>query len=118
MDQATRVTSLELIKKGIRVNSVNPGVIETPIFATAGLNEEQVAKFYQDRLEKMPIRPQKAAFFLCSCRTHPIGRVGQPREVATAIAFLASPVDASFIVGQTLAVDGGRSVTCPHPEMF
>ena len=41
-----------------------------------------------------------------------LGRCGQPEEVAKAIAFLAS-LDASFICGQTLAVDGGRSITCP-----
>ncbi len=48
---------------------------------------------------------------------HPIGRVGRPEEVARAVAFLAS-TDASFVVGQTLAVDGGRTVACPYPELL
>ena len=45
-------------------------------------------------------------------KSHPIGRPGRPEEVARVIAFLSSPVDASLVVGQTIAVDGGRSVTC------
>ena len=47
-----------------------------------------------------------------SKKLHPMGRCGRVEEVAKAIAFLASS-DASFICGQTLAVDGGRSVACP-----
>ncbi len=93
MDQLTRCSSIEVIEKGIRVNSVNPGVIETPLFDTSGV--KNVKGFY-DRCKK----------------THPIGRIGRGDEVAKAIAFLASP-DASFIVGQTLAVDGGRSIQIP-----
>ncbi len=43
----TRCTAIDLIKKGIRVNSVNPGVIETDIFARSGMNEKAVENFYK-----------------------------------------------------------------------
>jgi len=96
MDQMTRCTAVELAPSGIRVNSVNPGVIgDTEIFKSAGMSGKAV-KGYMSRSE----------------RTHPLGRIGRPDEVAKAIAFLASE-DASFIVGQTIAIDGGRSVMCP-----
>ncbi len=74
---------------------MNPGVIETDIFQKAGMNSSSVKAYYER-----------------SKRTHPIGRPGKPDEVAKVIAFLASK-DASLVVGQTLAVDGGRSVQCP-----
>ncbi len=70
-------------------------MIETDIFARAGLNPEE-----------------EKAFFERACKSHPVGRPGKVVEVAKAITFLAS-IDASFIVGQTLAVDGGRSIACP-----
>ena len=61
--------------KGIRVNSVNPGVIVTGIFEKAGLTSAQAADYYE------------------SCKAlHPLGRPGTADEVATAIAFLASKV--------------------------
>ena len=96
MDQLTRCSALELAPKGIRVNSVNPGVIETDFFVNSGLTVKASDNFVKEKSKKI----------------HPLGRCGQPEEVAKVIAFLAS-LDASFICGQTLAVDGGRSVTCP-----
>ena len=47
---------------------------------------------------------------------HPLGRPGTAQEVAATIVFLASPA-ASFITGQTLAIDGGRSVAMPYAVM-
>jgi len=96
MDQLTRCSAVELAPKGIRVNSVNPGVIEgTDVFARAGMSGKAV-KGYLARGQ----------------RSHPLGRVGRVDEVAKVIAFLASE-DASFVCGQTIAIDGGRSVMCP-----
>ena len=79
----------------MRVNSVNPGVIVTDIFTRSGMTEEETSA-YMDQSRIL----------------HPLGRPGTPEEVAAAILFLSSP-EASFITGQTLAVDGGRSVEMP-----
>lgn len=85
----TRVWALELASYNITVNAVAPGPIETEMFRT--------------------IRPlgSKEEKELLECI--PIGRVGKPKEVAAAIAFLVSE-DAGFITGQTLCVDGGGSL--------
>jgi len=95
MDQLTRCTALEVASQGVRVNSVNPGVIDTDIFLRSGMSQAD----YEQYLET-------------SRSLHPLGRPGTVEEVAKAIAFLASE-DASFITGQTLAVDGGRSIAIP-----
>jgi NAD(P)-dependent dehydrogenase (short-subunit alcohol dehydrogenase family) len=60
------------------------------------MNDEQYAKFLEH-----------------SKTTHPLGRVGQPEEVARTIAFLASDAS-SFITGTQIAVDGGRHAACPR----
>lgn len=96
VDHFTRSVSLELASKQIRVNSVNPGVILTQLQRRGGYDEETYRKF----LEK-------------SKKTHPLGRPGNPEEVAEAIAFLASD-RSSFITGVTLSVDGGRHAVCPR----
>lgn len=96
LDQFTRCISLELALKQVRVNSVNPGVIETDIHRRSGMDDLA----YQQYLEK--------------CKTtHALGRHGQPDEVARVIIFLASD-EASFITGATLSVDGGKHAMCPR----
>lgn len=94
VDQLTRCSALELAPKGIRVNSVNPGVVETKLHKRAGMNEEDYAKFLKH-----------------SETTHPIGRVGQAEEIADLIYFLASE-KAGWITGATYEIDGGRAQTC------
>jgi len=96
LDHLVRTCALEVADKGVRVNAVNPGVIVTEIHKRGGMDDAAYEKFLEH-----------------SKTTHAMGRVGQVSEVASAIAFLASK-DASFITGQTLAIDGGRSVMCPR----
>jgi NAD(P)-dependent dehydrogenase (short-subunit alcohol dehydrogenase family) len=88
----TRAMALDYAKKGIRVNCVCPGAIDTPMLHwAAGLSDDP------DRV-------------IDTCnRMHPVGRIGKPEEVADAIAYLASPM-ASFITGAALLVDGGMLV--------
>ncbi|CAH0389574.1 unnamed protein product [Bemisia tabaci] len=90
LDQFTRCVALELAPKGVRVNSVNPGVIITEIHKRGGMDDAAYAKFLERSKE-----------------THPLGRPGSSEEVAKAIIFLASE-DASFSTGVNLPVDGGR----------
>jgi len=95
MDQMTGCTALELASKGVRVNSVNRGVIDTgSLTRMVGMSDEEYAKFIEHHKE-----------------THPLGRVGDADEMAQAIAFLASN-SASFITGEHLHVDGGWHATC------
>ena len=96
LDHLTQCSAIDLAAKGIRVNSVNPGVIDTDFFKANGFSNEQSDEYVNKKSKLI----------------HPLGRCGRPDEVAKAIVFLASS-DASFICGQLLAVDGGRSVTCP-----
>ncbi len=94
VDQLTRCSALELAPFGIRVNAVNPGVVVTSLHSSGGMGAEQ----YEAFLER-------------SKGTHPLGRVGQPQEVAELIAFLASE-RAAWITGETVSIDGGRALTC------
>ena len=96
VDQMTSCTALELASKGVRVNSVNPGVIATKLYSRPGISDEQCARFIQHQKE-----------------THPLGRIGDVEEVAQAIAFLASS-SASFITGEHLHVDGGWHAAGPR----
>jgi Tropinone reductase 1 len=86
--QAARTLALEWARDGIRVNTVAPWYTRTPL------------------VEPVLSRPEALAAILA--RT-PLGRIAEPHEVATAVAFLAMPA-ASYITGQCLAVDGGMSI--------
>jgi NAD(P)-dependent dehydrogenase (short-subunit alcohol dehydrogenase family) len=94
LDQLTRCAALELAPKGVRVNAVNPGVVVTEIHKRGGMSE-----------------PEYAAFLERSKSTHPLGRVGEAREVAELILYLASE-RAAWITGATYSIDGGRAQTC------
>ena len=96
LDQFTRCVALELAPKGVRVNSVNPGVIITELQKRGGLNDEAYSNFLERSKE-----------------THALGRPGNVDEVAEAISFLASD-NASFTTGCNLPVDGGRHAMCPR----
>lgn len=85
----TKAAALEWAPHNIRVNSVHPGFIDTPLVSNA-LAE-------RDDGNEMRVALMNA---------HPVGRFGLPREIGDAIAFLASD-DASFITGAELVVDGG-----------
>jgi len=94
LDQLTHCAALELAPKGVRVNAVNPGVTVTELHRRGGMDDQA----YQAFLER-------------SKTTHPIGRVGEAKEIAELILFLASP-HAGWINGVTYSIDGGRAQTC------
>ncbi len=86
-----RSLSVELMPRDIRVNTVAPGPIETPIYGKLGLSNDDLTDMSQAVLAKVPA-----------------GRFGQPKEIATAVTFLASD-GSSFMRGEEIAVDGGWS---------
>ena len=94
VDQLTRCAALELAPKGVRVNAVNPGVVITEIHKRGGMSEADYEKFLEH-----------------SKTTHPLGRVGDPKEIAELVFYLASE-KASWITGATYQIDGGRALTC------
>ncbi|WP_161883996.1 SDR family NAD(P)-dependent oxidoreductase [Deinococcus alpinitundrae] len=85
----TKATALQVAKLGIRVNSVHPGFIDTPLV--------------QDYADRSGQHDQMLAGIVA---LHPVGRLGRSEEVAAVIAFLASD-DASFMTGAEVVVDGG-----------
>jgi glucose 1-dehydrogenase len=87
VNQLTRVAAISLAQHGIRVNAIGPGTILTELAKQAVLGSPEARHTILSRT--------------------PIGRCGEPEEVAAIAAFLASD-DASYITGQTLYADGGR----------
>ncbi|HVM85680.1 MAG TPA: SDR family oxidoreductase [Candidatus Binatia bacterium] len=90
--QMTRALAVDHARQGVRVNAVAPGDVETPMLL-AGIA-------HRGRSAAEGLRENGEAI--------PMGRVGQPPEIAAAVAFLASD-EASFITGTTLLVDGGNT---------
>lgn len=86
-----RTLSGELIGRGIRVNTVSPGPVVTPLYGKLGLNEEQLSGMQQAILAQLPV-----------------GRFGSPDEIADAFVYFASD-ESRFTVGSELIVDGGMS---------
>jgi NAD(P)-dependent dehydrogenase (short-subunit alcohol dehydrogenase family) len=91
VDQLTRCTALELAAQGVRVNAVCPGVVVTELHTVTNA----IADY--------------AGFLERSKTTHPMGRVGQPEEVASLILFLLSD-EAGWMTGSTVSIDGGRAL--------
>jgi len=85
----TKAMALDYAKHSIRVNCVNPGMIDTPMLA------QEVAR-----------AADPAAYMKRAHEDHPMGRIGRPEEVANAVLFLASD-EASFVTGASLSIDGG-----------
>jgi len=85
----SKAMALDYAKYGIRVNTINPGCIDTPMLAQEAKASGNTRKYMQRTRED-----------------HPIGRVGTPEEVAHAVLFLASN-DSSFVTGAALSIDGG-----------
>ncbi|MFN2376334.1 MAG: SDR family NAD(P)-dependent oxidoreductase [Candidatus Binatia bacterium] len=93
----TKVGALEAAPLGIRINAVCPGIIRTPMadaFGDGSMGPVTLEQFAQ--------------------RVHPLGRLGEPSEVAKLVTFLASD-DASFITGTAIPIDGGMTAGAPVP---
>ena len=84
-----RTFAAELLPRGIRVNAVSPGAIDTPIHGTDKMTEAE-SKTFRDQME----------------RSIPLGRLGRPEQVAEAVLFLAGE-QSSYMLGAEIAIDGG-----------
>ena len=87
VDSMTRSLAKELGPRGIRVNAINPGMVETEGTHTAGITESEMRK----QVEAMT----------------PLGRIGRPADIAGAAVFLASS-DSAWITGETFVISGGN----------
>ncbi|MCA9635182.1 MAG: SDR family oxidoreductase, partial [Myxococcales bacterium] len=94
LDQLTRCVALELAADGVRVNAVCPGVVVSQLHRRGGMDEARYAAFLEH-----------------SKTTHPLGRVGEPDEIAALILFLGGG-ESGWITGVTMPIDGGRHLTC------
>ena len=90
MRALTKSAALHWAQQGVRVNSIHPGFIETPLLRPEAILE----------------RTGSPEIFEAMIDMTPMGRLGQPEEVAAAVAYLASD-DSSFVTGSELYIDGG-----------
>src|SRR6056297_1554725 len=88
--EMSKVDALLYAKEGIRVNSVHPGFIWTPLVKAMAEASEEGAEAFREHLDSL----------------HPLGQVGAPEDIAAGIAYLASD-DAKFVTGSELVIDGG-----------
>lgn len=88
----SKTLSSELINRGIRINAVSPGPVDTPLYDKLGIPDA-----YREQLNKDIIA------------TIPFGRFGTPQEVASAVLYLASD-ESRWTIGSEIIVDGGRSL--------
>jgi NAD(P)-dependent dehydrogenase (short-subunit alcohol dehydrogenase family) len=95
VDMFTKSLARELAPMRIRVNCVNPSVVRTNLQKSAGLFDDEAD--YAGWVEKME-------------PSHPLGRIGEPEEIADAILFLADPRTSGWTTGAILSIDGGRGV--------
>jgi glucose 1-dehydrogenase len=86
-----RSAAIDLAKYGIRVNGIAPGVVDTPLAELVVSNPELASKYL---------------------KTIPLGRFGQPTDIAACVVFLASE-EAAYVTGQTLVIDGGQALGIP-----
>ena len=91
LNMMSKSMALDYASKGIRVNTISPGVVDTPIHSVRKIED---AAAWEKQVAAM----------------HPLGRIGEPIDVAAAALFLASD-DASWITGANLQVDGGIHMT-------
>jgi len=96
LDMFTKCLALELAPQGVRVNSMNPGFVATALRTRSSINEEQERQF-QEHYKNIT----------------PLGRIGQPEDIAQTIAYLASD-QASFTTGQLIVADGGLILAGPR----
>lgn len=92
LNSYTRTAATELAPRKIRINSVNPGPISTPIFEKTGMSEDQLNGFAEAIQNRIPLK-----------------RFGQPEDIANLVTFLASD-EAAFITGSEYNIDGGTNV--------
>ena len=86
-----RSAAMDFARHGIRVNGIAPGVVDTPIAALVVHNEELAPEYL---------------------KTIPLGRFGQPEDIARVVLFLASD-ESSYVTGQTVVIDGGQTLGIP-----
>lgn len=88
LSSAMKFYARELAPKMIRVNSVNPGMVRTPLIAAGTISEDQLKQ---------------------DCESYPLKRYGEPSDIAFGIIYLLSDAS-SWVTGQTLVIDGGISI--------